>query len=62
MRDILIGMLRETISPEGKHLVIVLDGLDEADKLLSHFLLGYLMVCLSLLPHEQRKGEARVPA
>lgn len=29
MRDILVGMLREPVSPEGKRLVIVLDGLDE---------------------------------
>jgi hypothetical protein len=32
MRDILIGMLGEPVSQEGKRLVIVLDGLDEAEK------------------------------
>ncbi|NEQ68470.1 MAG: AAA family ATPase [Symploca sp. SIO2D2] len=37
MRDILMGMLRETISAESKGLVIVLDGLDEADKTFEPF-------------------------
>jgi hypothetical protein len=33
-------MLREPISPEGKRLVIVLDGLDEADKTFEPFFTG----------------------
>ncbi|NEQ70461.1 MAG: hypothetical protein F6K21_34210, partial [Symploca sp. SIO2D2] len=37
MRDILVGMLREPISAESKGLVIVLDGLDEADKTFEPF-------------------------
>jgi hypothetical protein len=37
MRDILVGMLREAISSEGKRLVIVLDGLDEAAKTFEPF-------------------------
>ena len=37
MRDILIGMLREPVSQEGKRLVIVLDGLDEASKTFEPF-------------------------
>jgi tetratricopeptide (TPR) repeat protein len=37
MRDILVGMLREPISSEGKRLVIVLDGLDEAEKTFEPF-------------------------
>jgi len=37
MRDILVGMLREPMSPESKRLVIVLDGLDEADKTFEPF-------------------------
>ncbi|NES18514.1 MAG: ATP-binding protein [Symploca sp. SIO3E6] len=37
MRDILVGMLREPISAESKGLVIVLDGLDEANKTFEPF-------------------------
>jgi len=37
MRDILVGMLREPISAKSKRLVIVLDGLDEADKTFEPF-------------------------
>ncbi|HEY9676080.1 MAG TPA: hypothetical protein V6D11_31850, partial [Waterburya sp.] len=37
MRDILVGMLREPVSSEGKRLVIVLDGLDEAAKTFEPF-------------------------
>ncbi|MFP4577546.1 MAG: AAA family ATPase, partial [Coleofasciculus sp.] len=37
MRDILVGMLEKPVSPEGKRLVIVLDGLDEASEPLEPF-------------------------
>ncbi|MEQ9621144.1 AAA family ATPase [Coleofasciculus chthonoplastes] len=37
MRDILVGMLEKPVSPEGKRLVIVLDGLDEASETLEPF-------------------------
>ncbi|MEQ8997733.1 MAG: ATP-binding protein [Coleofasciculus sp. B1-GNL1-01] len=37
MRDILVGMLEKPVSPEGKRLVIVLDGLDEASEKLEPF-------------------------
>jgi len=37
MRDILVGMLKKPVSPEGKRLVIVLDGLDEASEKLEPF-------------------------
>ncbi|MEQ8754790.1 MAG: ATP-binding protein [Coleofasciculus sp. G1-WW12-02] len=37
MRDILVGMLEKPVSPEGKRLVIVLDGLDEASETFEPF-------------------------
>ncbi|NET08041.1 MAG: ATP-binding protein [Symploca sp. SIO2B6] len=37
MRDILVGMLSKPVSPAGKPLVIVLDGLDEAEKTFDPF-------------------------
>ncbi|MEQ9669204.1 AAA family ATPase [Coleofasciculus sp. G2-EDA-02] len=37
MRDMLVGMLEKPVSPEGKRLMIVLDGLDEASKTLEPF-------------------------
>ncbi|MEQ9369673.1 MAG: AAA family ATPase, partial [Coleofasciculus chthonoplastes F3-SA18-01] len=37
MRDMLVGMLEKPVSPEGKRLVIVLDGLDEASETLEPF-------------------------
>lgn len=40
MRDILVGMLREPVSEDGKRLVIVLDGLDEADKTFEPFFIS----------------------
>jgi len=37
MRELLVGMLRKPVSPEGKRLVIVLDGLDEASETFEPF-------------------------
>ncbi|MGB7439771.1 MAG: toll/interleukin-1 receptor domain-containing protein [Coleofasciculaceae cyanobacterium] len=40
LRDILVGMLNKPVSLEGKRLVIVLDGLDEAAKTFEPFFTG----------------------
>lgn len=40
MRDLIVGMLHHPVSPESKHLAIVLDGLDEAEKTFEPFFLS----------------------
>ncbi len=57
MRDILVGMLGEPVSENGKRLVIVLDGLDEADKTFEPFLTSLPAGVFVIASARAEKGE-----
>jgi len=57
MRDILMGMLREPVSEDGKRLVIVLDGLDEADKTFEPFFTSLPAGVFVIASARAEKGE-----
>ncbi|MEG4276315.1 hypothetical protein QUA62_02265 [Microcoleus sp. MON1_C1] len=57
MRDILVGMLREPVSEDGKRLVIVLDGLDEADKTFEPFFTSLPAGVFVIASARAEKGE-----
>ncbi|MEG5041729.1 MULTISPECIES: AAA family ATPase [unclassified Microcoleus] len=57
MRDILVGMLREPVSEDGKRLVIVLDGLDEADKTFEPFFTSLSAGVFVIASARAEKGE-----
>jgi len=57
MRDILMGMLREPVSEDGKRLVIVLDGLDEADKTFEPFFTSLSAGVFVIASARAEKGE-----
>ena len=57
MRDILVGMLGEPVSEDGKRLVIVLDGLDEADKTFEPFFTSLSAGVFVIASARAEKGE-----
>lgn len=57
MRDMLVRMLREPVSEDGKRLVIVLDGLDEADKTFEPFFTSLPAGVFVIASARAEKGE-----